>query len=82
MDCLDRTNVVQSTFAKHVLIQQLIELDILSGKDDLDKQVDFTFMYRGGTLFKYYINLFKNNNNNLVGLAHVKMFHFICLNDI
>ncbi|KAI9306102.1 SacI homology domain-containing protein [Cunninghamella echinulata] len=47
MDCLDRTNVVQSTFAKHVLIQQLIELDILSGKDDLDKQVDFTFMYRG-----------------------------------
>ncbi|CAO3629800.1 unnamed protein product [Cunninghamella echinulata] len=47
MDCLDRTNVVQSTFAKHMLIQQLIELDILSGKDDLDKQIDFTFMYRG-----------------------------------
>ncbi|CAO3631245.1 unnamed protein product [Cunninghamella blakesleeana] len=46
MDCLDRTNVVQSTFAKHMLIQQLIEVGILEGKDDLEKQTDFMFIYR------------------------------------
>lgn len=30
MDCLDRTNVVQSVIARQILLQWLIKLDIMS----------------------------------------------------
>lgn len=71
MDCLDRTNVVQSTFAKYMLIQQLIEVGILDGKDDLEKHTDFMFIYRNGNFLIIYSNLKKKREKGLVGLISI-----------
>ncbi|KAI8071575.1 SacI homology domain-containing protein [Gongronella butleri] len=46
MDCLDRTNVVQSTLAKHVLTNQLRQLAILGNTDVLDAHEDFMTIFR------------------------------------
>lgn len=48
MDCLDRTNVVQSTLAKWVLTQQLRELGILESNQAVEDQADFMRSYRNG----------------------------------
>ncbi|KAJ1515440.1 Phosphoinositide phosphatase sac1 [Coelomomyces lativittatus] len=48
IDCLDRTNVVQSAIAKHVLIEQMKELDLLSpGLTSLpaDFQIQFNHLW-------------------------------------
>ncbi|CAG8452119.1 9829_t:CDS:10 [Funneliformis caledonium] len=46
MDCLDRTNVVQSTFAKWMLTQQLREVGVLSNKEKIDEIESFMDIYR------------------------------------
>lgn len=46
MDCLDRTNVVQSTIARWVLTQQLIEIGILESNQKLEDQESFMTSYR------------------------------------
>nr|CAG8454921.1 11956_t:CDS:10 [Entrophospora candida] len=46
MDCLDRTNVVQSTFAKWMLTQQLRELGVLSSKQSIDEISGFMDLFR------------------------------------
>lgn len=46
---LDRTNVVQSTFAKWALTQQLRQAGVLNAKETLDDHPQFMFMYRNGT---------------------------------
>ncbi|KAF8317564.1 hypothetical protein DL93DRAFT_2165436 [Clavulina sp. PMI_390] len=46
MDCLDRTNVVQSAFAKLVLAQQLRDIGVLSEKESLDDHEDFISVFR------------------------------------
>ncbi|CEP14242.1 hypothetical protein [Parasitella parasitica] len=46
MDCLDRTNVVQSTLARHVLTLQLRELGILEANQKLEDQQEFMHSYR------------------------------------
>ena len=46
MDCLDRTNVVQSMFARHVLTSQLIECGIFKESDRIDMFPDFEKMFR------------------------------------
>ncbi|KAM3582063.1 Phosphoinositide phosphatase sac1 [Umbelopsis sp. WA50703] len=46
MDCLDRTNVVQSTIAKWVLTKQLQELRILSSSEKVDEHESFMHLYR------------------------------------
>ncbi|KAK4509993.1 uncharacterized protein ATC70_006162 [Mucor velutinosus] len=46
MDCLDRTNVVQSTLARHVLTQQLKELGILEANQKVEDQQEFMNSYR------------------------------------
>ncbi|KAI9489823.1 SacI homology domain-containing protein [Zychaea mexicana] len=46
MDCLDRTNVVQSTFARWVLTQQLRQIEILGPNESIEKHADFMFVYR------------------------------------
>lgn len=45
LDCLDRTNVVQSAFARHMLLVQLQRLgfDIPSAKGEKDEAFDFAF---------------------------------------
>jgi hypothetical protein len=63
MDCLDRTNVVQSTLARYVMTTQLQELGILKEDQKLEDQTDFMTGYRnskyifGGNL--YFIFLVK-----------------------
>jgi hypothetical protein len=51
MDCLDRTNVVQSAIGKWVLSRQLQQLQILRPGENIDEQIDFMHLYRKG---RYY----------------------------
>ena len=46
MDCLDRTNVVQSTFARHVITRQLIDCGVFKETDRVDMFPDFERMFR------------------------------------
>ncbi|KAI8878461.1 hypothetical protein K501DRAFT_195846 [Backusella circina FSU 941] len=46
MDCLDRTNVVQSTLARYVMTKQLQELGILKEDQKLENQAEFMKGYR------------------------------------
>ncbi|GAA5995681.1 hypothetical protein JCM5350_006638 [Sporobolomyces pararoseus] len=46
MDCLDRTNVVQSALAKWVLNNQLREIGILSVKESVDEHYSFLNLFR------------------------------------
>lgn len=46
MDCLDRTNVVQGTFAKSMVERQLRHVGIFGKDDTLEKHVDFWFIFR------------------------------------
>ncbi|KAG2226042.1 hypothetical protein INT45_002508 [Circinella minor] len=46
MDCLDRTNVVQSTFARWVLTQQLRQVEILDPSESIEGHKEFMFTYR------------------------------------
>ncbi|KAI9184460.1 Phosphoinositide phosphatase sac1 [Blastocladiella emersonii ATCC 22665] len=41
IDCLDRTNVVQSVLAKHVLVAQLRDLGVLAPAETIDPASDF-----------------------------------------
>lgn len=50
MDCLDRTNVVQSALANAVLNQQLRQVGILSGDQKIDDYPDFIYTFRNGEL--------------------------------
>ncbi|KAI9193572.1 Sac phosphatase domain-containing protein [Polychytrium aggregatum] len=46
MDCLDRTNVVQSVFARRVLTQQLRDLGILGPRESVEDTGDFEKMFK------------------------------------
>ncbi|KAI8580280.1 hypothetical protein K450DRAFT_280022 [Umbelopsis ramanniana AG] len=46
MDCLDRTNVVQSTLARHVLNQQLRDIKVLDVKEKIEEHEDFMVSFR------------------------------------
>lgn len=46
MDCLDRTNVLQSALAKWVLTRQLKQAGILNEQESLDLYPDFMFLFR------------------------------------
>ncbi|GAA6005280.1 hypothetical protein JCM11491_002644 [Sporobolomyces phaffii] len=46
MDCLDRTNVVQSALAKWVLNNQLREIGVLSVKESVDEHAQFLNLFR------------------------------------
>ncbi|KAI8451608.1 SacI homology domain-containing protein, partial [Phakopsora pachyrhizi] len=46
MDCLDRTNVVQSSLAKWTLTQQLRRSGILFENESLDSHHEFMFLFR------------------------------------
>lgn len=48
MDCLDRTNVVQSAIAKWVLSKQLQIIEILGPAERIDDHEGFMHLYRQG----------------------------------
>jgi hypothetical protein len=54
MDCLDRTNVVQSTIARWILNRQLRDLEILTPDQLLENQQELMSTYRNG---KYHISI-------------------------
>lgn len=48
MDCLDRTNVVQSVISRWVLTRQLQELGILSPNENFESHDQFESLFRNG----------------------------------
>lgn len=48
MDCLDRTNVVQSVISRWVLTRQLQELGILSPNESIESHEQFEALFRNG----------------------------------
>lgn len=48
-DCLDRTNVVQCAFAKHVASKQLRSIGVLGEKEQIDDHEDFMAIFRNGS---------------------------------
>ena len=48
MDCLDRTNVVQSALANFVLTQQLRQVGILGNKEGINDHKEFLYIFRNG----------------------------------
>ena len=48
MDCLDRTNVMQSALGKWTLERQLRAAGVLSHKESLEDHVDFMSIFRNG----------------------------------
>lgn len=50
MDCLDRTNVTQSTLARWILNKQFRAAGLLSHKESIEDHDDFMTMFRNGKL--------------------------------
>ena len=48
MDCLDRTNVVQSTFGRWVLTRQLREIGILQSTEVIENDEQFMQVFKNG----------------------------------
>lgn len=48
MDCLDRTNVVQSVISRWVLNRQLHSVGVLASGEQFDAHEDFEFLFRNG----------------------------------
>jgi phosphatidylinositol 4-phosphatase len=46
MDCLDRTNVVQSMLARHMITKQLIDCGVFGESDRVDMFPEFEKMLR------------------------------------
>ena len=48
MDCLDRTNVVQSVFAKHFLTNMLRDIHVLNATEKVEDFTDFHHLLMNG----------------------------------
>jgi hypothetical protein len=72
MDCLDRTNVVQSTFARHVITKQLVEAGIFKETDRVDMFPDFESMFRNSApqALSVGLTLVWADNANVVSKAY------------
>jgi hypothetical protein len=57
MDCLDRTNVVQSALARVVITKQLIDCGIFKATDRVDMFPDFERMFRNSTVRGIYADV-------------------------
>lgn len=51
MDCLDRTNVVQSMLARWTLNRQMVDIGVLAPGEDIEAFTTFEFMFRNGMFF-------------------------------
>lgn len=54
MDCLDRTNVVQSELAKIFLKRQFCDLDIMGPKENLELTGEFIKIFKNGILLSLF----------------------------
>lgn len=50
IDCLDRTNVVQSLFAKRILERQLQHYNILQYRESIDAHKQFSTVFKNSKL--------------------------------
>lgn len=46
IDCLDRTNVVENVFGRHVITKQLKQLGLIEESDDISKEQQFEKVYK------------------------------------
>jgi phosphatidylinositol 4-phosphatase len=46
VDCLDRTNVVQTLLAKRMLEKQLVKYDIMKSDQTIDSYQQFSHMFK------------------------------------
>ena len=53
IDCLDRTNVVQSMVARHILNIQLRDAGLLQPTEKLEDHAAAEHLFKNGTLFIY-----------------------------
>ena len=51
MDCLDRTNVVQSMLARWTLNRQMVDIGVLAPGESIEAFANFEFMFRNGMFF-------------------------------
>ena len=58
VDCLDRTNVVQSVIAKKMLIIQLSNLGIFQTNEDLSSHTIFESLFKNGFFFFFFYYFF------------------------
>ncbi len=58
MDCLDRTNVVQTMVARRFLKVQLVKSGIMNEKETIESHKDFDYFLRNGLLLFIYYLLF------------------------
>jgi len=49
MDCLDRTNVIQSMLARYTLNRQMVDIGVLAPGENVEGYANFEFMFRNGT---------------------------------
>lgn len=56
MDCLDRTNVVQSMLARWTLSRQLIDLGVLNQGETIEQYPAFEFLFRNGKMRPLYMD--------------------------
>ena len=49
MDCLDRTNVIQSMLARWTLNQQMVDIGVLSPGENVESFENFEFIFRNST---------------------------------
>jgi hypothetical protein len=60
MDCLDRTNVVQSVISRWVLSRQLQELGILAPGEQFESHEQFEHLFRNGKYCQLFLFLWAN----------------------
>jgi phosphatidylinositol 4-phosphatase len=70
MDCLDRTNVVQSMFARTSLTKQLVDCGIFKETDRIDMFPDFERMYRNSDPVAVLLTLVWADNADSVSKAY------------
>jgi len=58
MDCLDRTNVVQSAFARQVITKQLVDAGIFKESDRVDMFPDFERIFRNSIPLPLLLTIF------------------------
>jgi len=70
MDCLDRTNVVQSALARAVLTKQLIDCGIFKETDRIDMFLDFERLFREGIALVFNLTPVWADNADGVSMAY------------
>lgn len=70
MDCLDRTNVVQSMLGRWVLNDQLRSAGVISKDDKVENHSEFMFMFRNGEFRDSLLGFFTLENLRSLRFSH------------